>query len=132
MNADTGVYLDSSAIVKLIVDEAESEVLRSTAERWERRATSALSRVEVARALRRLGVQAARGRQALLTISLLAITDDILDAASGLDPFALRSLDAIHLASAVSFGDDLSLFVSYDGRLLGAAAAAGMPVLAPR
>ncbi len=63
---------------------------------------------------------------------MLAITEDILDAASGLDPSALRSRDAIHLASAASLGGDLSLFVSYDGRLLGAAEAAGIPVLAPR
>lgn len=125
------MYLDSSAIVKLIVDEAESGVLRSTAQRWERRATSALSRVEVARALRRLGIEAARGRRALLTVSLLAITDDVLDAASTLGLSILRSLDAIHLASAASLGDHLSALVSYDDRLQLAAEDAGLPVLAP-
>lgn len=93
--------------------------------------TSALSRVEVARTLRRLGVEAARGVQTLLTVSMLAITDDVLDAASVLGPAVLRSLDAIHLASAASFGDDLSFFVSYDGRLLHAAEAAGLSALAP-
>ncbi len=126
------VYLDSSAIVKLIVDEPDSQVLRAAAEGWERRATSALSRVEVARAIRRLGVEAARGRQALLTVSMLAITDDILDAASDLDPIILRSLDAIHLASAVAFSEHLTAFVSYDDRLLGAAEAEGLPTLVPR
>ena len=107
-------------------------MLRSTAEGWERRATSALSRVEVARSLRRLGVEAAQGRRALLTVSLLAITDDVLAAASSLGPSILRSLDAIHLASATSLGDHLSAFVSYDDRLLLAAENAGLPVLAPR
>lgn len=63
---------------------------------------------------------------------MLAISDDILDAASDLDPTVLRSLDAIHLASAMAFGEDLTAFVSYDDRLLSAAEAAGLPTLAPR
>ena len=63
---------------------------------------------------------------------MLAITDDLLDAASDLGPAILRSLDAIHLATAVAFGDHLTAFVSYDDRLLGAAEAVGLPTLAPR
>lgn len=114
------------------MDEAESQALRSTTTGWERLAASALSRVELARTLRRLGVEAARGRQALLSLSLIPITDQVLGAASVLGPPVLRSLDAIHLASAALIGDDLDAFVSYDERLLGAAAEAGLPALAPR
>jgi len=66
------------------------------------------------------------------TLTLLAMTDEILDAAIELGPPRLRSLDAIQLGSAVSLGDDLGVFVSYDERLLAAAQDAGLPVLAPR
>lgn len=56
----------------------------------------------------------------------------VLDSAEILGPPRLRSLDAIQLASAVSLGDDLGVFVAYDERLLAAAEDAGLSVLAPR
>ncbi len=66
------------------------------------------------------------------TLTLLAMIDEMLDAAIELGPPRLRSLDAIQLASAVSLGDDLGVFVSYDEHLLAAGEDAGLPVLAPR
>jgi uncharacterized protein len=66
------------------------------------------------------------------TVASLAVTDAILDAARAASRPTLRSLDAIHLATAVSLRDDLDAFVSYDERLAGAAEPAGIPVTAPR
>lgn len=115
-----------------MIDEVESEALRSTTAGWERLTASALARVELARTLRRLGVEAVRGRQTLATLSLIPITDAVLDRASAFVSPILRSLDAIHLASAVLIGDELGAFVSYDERLLAAAEEAALPTFAPR
>jgi predicted nucleic acid-binding protein len=67
----------------------------------------------------------------MLSISLLAITEGVLERASDLDPPALRTLDAIHLASALRIGADLEAFVTYDRRQSAAAEAMGLRVTAP-
>jgi len=130
MSADPVVYLDSSALVKLVVREPESVALRSYLRSTPNRVSSALARVEVLRAVLPHGAQArARARQLLEQTSLLALDDALLDAAGSLDLPGLRSLDAIHLAAAQAFGP--TAIVTYDARMVEAAERLSLPVLAP-
>ena len=62
---------------------------------------------------------------------LLPIGDAILDEATRLAPTGLRSLDAIHLATALSIRDDLGVLLTYDQRLGDAAAERGLTVASP-
>ena len=125
-------YLDSSALVKLVVSEPESESLRTALERWSRFASSALARTEVVRAAAQRGSLARRTATWLVrTLELVSLTDEILDAATEVEPVALGSLDAIHLVSALSLGDALGAVVTYDARLADAARGAGLTVLSP-
>lgn len=126
------IYLDSSAIVKLVVREAESAALRRFLRRRPTRVSSALARVEVVRAVRLQGPEAqARAHAVLARIRLLRIDDDVLSLAAILEPALLRSLDAIHLASARVFGAELGGVVTYDARMRDAAELLGVPVFEP-
>ncbi len=126
------VYLDSSALVKLVAAEPESLSLRRFLRRRAERVSSALARVEVVRAVRSQGNAAVdRARQVLARIRLLRLDDLLLDAASALQPRVLRSLDAIHLASAQTLGDELDCVATYDRRMSEAAGFLGMPVRSP-
>jgi uncharacterized protein len=126
-------YLDSSALIKLVIPEPESHTLRSELASWSRHATSALARTEVVRAAGRVDPAAReRARRILQAVSLIAVTDEILDRAADLGPGTLRSLDAVHLASALSLESVLGPVVTYDLRLAEAASAAGLTVVAPR
>ncbi len=126
------VYLDSSALVKLVVAEPESESLRRFLARRPERVSSALARVEVRRAVRPHGREAAeRARRVLARIRLVRIDDGVLDAAAALDPRVLRSLDGIHLASAQALGADLDDIVTYDRRMSEAAVLIGLSVRTP-
>jgi len=126
------VYLDSSALVKLVVREAESDALIGHLVDHVARVASALVRVEVIRAVRAHGTSAVRRAQRLMGgLRLLALDDALLDAAAGVDDERLRSLDAIHLAAALSFGDDLLHVVTYDLRMAEAARSVGLRCLAP-
>jgi predicted nucleic acid-binding protein len=126
------VYLDSSAIVKLIVAESESGALRRFLARRPVRVSSALARVEVPRAVRGQGRPAAQRAQTVLArIRLVRIDDAVLDAAAHLDPRILRSLDAIHLASALSLGEDLDSVVTYDARMSEATRMLGLNLRSP-
>jgi predicted nucleic acid-binding protein len=125
-------YLDSSALVKLVVDEDESASLRVALAAWSRRASSRLSLTEVLRAVRRhdRGLEhVAEG--VLKRTSLLKLSDSVLSTAARLDPPPLRTLDAIHVASALGLGPSLSAFVSYDALQLESAEALGLPVASP-
>jgi predicted nucleic acid-binding protein len=130
----SALYLDSSAFVKLTVDEPETAALRVfLADRTLRRVSSALLRTEALRAVRHLGADAlATVRDGLRRIDLVAIDDRILDAAGVLEPRVLRTLDAIHLATAIAVGDDLEVIVTYDGRMVEAARLLGMSTTTPR
>jgi hypothetical protein len=95
--------------------------------------SSALIRVEAVRACARYGSEYARAaRDGLRTIALLPLDDQVLEWASALEPADTRSLDAIHLASALSVADDLGVVLSYDERLCRAARASGLHVESPR
>lgn len=125
-------YVDSSAIVKLAVQEPESAALRRFLARRQPLVSSALARTEVARALLPSGPEAvARGEEVLQRIQLLRINDRVLSAAGHLLPLELRSLDAIHLASADELGASVRQIVTYDERMADAARTIGWTVVAP-
>lgn len=129
------VYLDSSAIVKLVTAEAESPALFEFLGQFVERISSVLARVEVHRAIRRAGGSLAERRRAervLERVSLLRIDDPVLALASQLRPTDLRSLDAIHLATALSAADTIAGMVTYDDRLARAATAARLEVFHPK
>jgi predicted nucleic acid-binding protein len=130
------IYLDSCALVKLVSPAPQTSAL----ERYLRRHTevrhvaSALVRTEVRRALRRIGAPARQLQTAdklLAAVITIAVSDELLDAAGQLTEAGLRSLDAIHLATALSLGGGLTEFVTYDKRLLAAAVHAGLPATSP-
>jgi predicted nucleic acid-binding protein len=126
-------YLDSSAIVKLVVAEPESAALVRFLRAHPERVSSALARVEVLRAVHLQGAPAAkRARKVLARILLLRVDDDVLDAAAMLDPRVLRSLDAIHVASARMLGGELTCVVTYDRHMSVAVEALGLPLRAPK
>ncbi|MFZ0167999.1 MAG: type II toxin-antitoxin system VapC family toxin [Candidatus Dormiibacterota bacterium] len=129
------IYLDSSALVKLVQREAESDRLRAFLRRHrsEQLVTSALARVEVVRAVVAGGPAAVeQARRQLSRLDQVVLSNDLLDAAATLAPAGqLRSLDAIHLAAAQLVGSDLSALVTYDGRMADAARALGLKVEKP-
>lgn len=132
MSAERATYLDSSAIVKLLVLEAGTEGLQRAIRGWGPLVSSALARTEVHRAALRAGVQdAGRSTSVLQAIGLVAVTDAVLTRAGTMRPAALRSLDAIHLATAMSLGADLQHLCTYDVRMASAAEGAGLLVVAP-
>jgi predicted nucleic acid-binding protein len=122
--------LDTSALAKLVVDEPGSTALRE----WLRvdvvPAASALVRTELRRAARRLDPSLLPAADAVIArLHLLRVDDDVLDLAGRLDPAALRSLDALHVATALRAGADV--LVTYDTRMATAAAEAGLVTAAP-
>ncbi len=126
------LYLDSSAIVKLVVRETESTALRRFLRTHPVRVSSALARIEVLRAVRGHGEAAReRARDVLKRLVLLAIDDRVIEQAAGLDGRVLRSLDAIHGASALQLGDEIVALVTYDERMQDAARAMGIPMESP-
>lgn len=125
-------YLDSSAIVKLVVAEPESRALRRYLGRGTALVSSALARTEVARALMASGPDAVtRGEEVLRRIELLRVNDRVLREAGRMVPLELRSLDAIHLACARRLGRAVREIVTYDERMAAAARASGWSVAAP-
>jgi predicted nucleic acid-binding protein len=132
MNADAAVYLDSSALVKLVVSEAESDALATHLRDHPTRVSCALARVEVVRAARPHGDAATRrARELLDRLSLLHLDDVLLDAAADLGGETLRSLDAVHLAAARALGPSLTEIITYDDRMARAATSIDLVVSAP-
>lgn len=128
------LYLDSSAIAKLVVREPETDALIALLSEWPERVSSALSRVEVMRAVRRAGdgeEVLARADEVLARIGLIHVDGGVLEIAAGLDHRHLRTLDTIHIATALSVGEDLGAMAAYDERMAAASEAAGITVLAP-
>ena len=128
------IYLDASAIVKLIVAEAETDALMAALADWPDRVSSAVARVEVHRALRRAGgsaSQRARADRVLAGLALIRVDDPVLTTAAALRDAQLRALDAIHLATALSLGDDPEAFIVYDAKLARAAARQRLQVAHP-
>ena len=127
----SAIYLDSSALVKLVATEKESAALEKALIAVENLASCNLARVEIIRAARQKGravVEKARGL--LANIELIQLDDELLDLAAELEG-PLRSLDAIHLAAALELGDELEAVVTYDGQMARAAKSLGLTVVAP-
>ncbi|MDP9390579.1 MAG: type II toxin-antitoxin system VapC family toxin [Actinomycetota bacterium] len=129
------IYLDSSAVVKLLLQEAESDELESWLTLSRANApvvSSALTRVEVLRACRRVDqALLPPARDLLRGIDLVPMDTAIVETAAELTPAVLRSLDALHLATAIELGAALDAFVAYDARLAVAARDAGLMVVQP-
>ncbi|MBV9445035.1 MAG: type II toxin-antitoxin system VapC family toxin [Streptosporangiaceae bacterium] len=128
------IYLDSAAVVKLVHAEPESQALRDWLD--ERAETgwvsSVLVEMESFRALaRHAPVAVARLHPVLDQIELIDLSPRIRILAQTVQPVTVRSLDAIHLGTALHARPMLTSFVTYDKRLLDAAVAAGLPALAP-
>jgi predicted nucleic acid-binding protein len=128
------VYLDSSAIVKLTRREPETRALLAYLSERPERVTSAVSAVEVARAARQSSVSrraVERADRLLARIGIAELDAPVRARAGTLEPASLRSLDAIHIATALELGADIENFVTYDQRQSAAAQQAGLTVVAP-
>ncbi|WP_420442901.1 type II toxin-antitoxin system VapC family toxin [Candidatus Poriferisodalis sp.] len=127
-------YFDSSALVKLIVEEPESSTLDSWIEAEDVRVVSSdLARAETIRAVRRyLPELTVEARSLFDSVTCVRMTLEIVERAALLDPPGLRSLDAIHLATALELHNEVEGLVTYDERLARAARESGIPTLAPR
>lgn len=125
-------YLDTSAAVKLAIDETESEALSTYLDTLAGWTSSALLRAELVRAASRMDQSyIARARIVLRSITLRDIDDEVLDRAAEFAPRSLGTLDAIHLATASLLGPDLEVLVTYDRRMIEAAQLYGLPIASP-
>jgi uncharacterized protein len=126
------VYLDTSALVKLVVVEKESRALRILLRQEPEQFSCAIARTELLRAVHRGGSAAIEdARRVLRNIHLIGLGDALLDAAGVLEPAKTRSLDAIHLAAAALIAPELTALVTYDKRMAEAAALLGFSVVSP-
>lgn len=126
-------YFDASAFVKLVRREAESEVLLDLVHRdWDLLGSSEILAIEVSRAARRAGGDApTRAARLLSALTLLPLSPELRSQACIVGPPGLRSLDAIHLATALSVRDRVGAVFTYDKRLAEASADSGLVVIAP-
>ena len=126
-------YVDSSALLKLVVTEPETSALEADLVNRDGLIASRLAVLECRRAARRASHARVLQRvdEVLDAIYLLDVTPAILDDAAAADPALLRSLDAIHLVTALSVGDAALEMITYDARLADAAIASGLTVVQP-
>jgi predicted nucleic acid-binding protein len=128
------IYCDSSALVKLVVEEAESEALDDwlSSQRGVQLASSIIARTEVVLAVARYGDKwAAAANDLLATVAVIELDVDLADEAARLGSPGLRTLDALHLASALRIEQAITAFVVYDHGLAEAARSQGLRVVAP-
>ena len=125
------IALDTSALTKLIVEEPETPALIA-ALRDHVLLASDLARTELRRAVMHAAPEQLAAADALLArLRLVHLDAELLDAAGRLEPASLRTLDAIHLQSALLVGDELDALITYDARQARAARGAGLRVRAP-
>jgi predicted nucleic acid-binding protein len=126
-------YLESSAIVKLVALEAETSALEADLANRDGLLTSRLAATEISRAARRSKNKRIlqQADDVLESFVIVEVTTSILAAAGSLDPAGLRTLDAIHLATAASLGMNEVDFICYDDRLAAAARTLGLTVVRP-
>jgi uncharacterized protein len=128
-------YADTSAVIKLLAEETHSRAFAAFYDahadaEW---VSSALLRIEVTRAVARaMPALLPDSRDLLLAFSTIAVDDDVVESAMNEPDRALRSLGAIHLATARILGPDLDALISYDDRLVKAATNAGLATVSPR
>jgi len=125
------LYLDASAIVKLVRTEPESAALVDVVRGEPERVASSIAWTEVVRVTRRARTSVDDAIAVLEGIDLIPADDGILRAAGQIEPTTLKTLDAIHVATALSVREDLTAFVAYDDRLISAARRLGLAVRSP-
>lgn len=129
--------MDTSALTKLLIAEPETPELRTwlaaQGDQGEYAATSALSRVELMRVVARYGEpgEAERARYLFDGLDILPLTEPVITLAETIGPATLRSLDAIHLAAAAQIKRELTVFVTYDHRLLDGCREVGLATASP-
>jgi predicted nucleic acid-binding protein len=124
-------YLDASALVKLIVDEPESSGLNRWYVEAERLATSRVGIMETRRASAKRECDPSHRDRILSDVEIIELDRRIAGLAADLEPALVRTLDAIHIATAMALVPDLDAFVTYDDRMAEAARALGLPVVRP-
>jgi len=130
--SDRLVYLDTSAFVKLVQPEAETRALVAHLRHRSVAVSATLLRTEALRAAVRHSPELVRDtRLALRDVAFIELSRDLMDQAGTLMPPNNRSLDAVHLAAALSLGDDLDEVVTDDLRMVAAASACGLLVSSP-
>jgi predicted nucleic acid-binding protein len=133
------LYLDTSALVKLLVREAESEAIEVELLCWSKLATSLVTNVELLRAVSRAREERPNSvvdgslvlRGILASTTTIPLDERIVGEARDVKPTSLGTLDAIHVASALSLGSDLAAVVTYDKRMQEALALVNVEMLAP-
>ena len=129
---DRYAYLDTSAFVKLCWPEAESDVLHAYLREWPLRVSAGLLWTEALRAAQRQPAARVEQTQRLLQrMPMLEVDRALFRQAGLLGPSNMRSLDALHVAAAMSLGPDLGVVITYDDRMLAAAGLFGLPVVCP-
>jgi predicted nucleic acid-binding protein len=126
------VYLDASAFVKLVVPEPETSKLIAALDGVVRVVASEILEVEALRASRRAGTDITAVHARLAALRFLPLTNEIRSVAGQIDPPSVRSLDAIHIATALSVRERLAGLFTYDERMSDAARDVGLDVYAPR
>lgn len=126
-------YIDSSALLKLVVRENETSALEADLAERDGLVVSAVALVECRRAASRAGHKRLLQRvdELFEAVYLIAVTPAILERAALLEPPPVRSLDAIHIATALSLDDRTLDLITYDGRMADAARMNGLPVVQP-
>lgn len=126
------VYLDASAAVKLVVTEPETAPLERFLVDQVTRVSNRVLAVEVIRTVRRRSPESLdQARSMLEVMEFVELDGEVAGRAGALEPAGLRSLDAIHLASALMLAPELDAFITYDARQADAARAAGLHVESP-
>jgi hypothetical protein len=130
--SDRYAYLDTSAFVKLCWPEPESEALRGYLREWPLRVSAVLLCTEALRAAQRQpAVRIDQTQRLLERMPMLEVDRPLFRQAGLLGPSIMRSLDAVHLAAALSLGPDLGMVITYDERMAAAASLFGLPVASP-
>jgi predicted nucleic acid-binding protein len=130
--SDRYAYLDTSAFVKLCWPEPESEALHEFLRGWPLRVSAALLWTEALRAAQRQPPgRVEQARRVLQLIPMIEVGGTLLRQAGLMGPAHMRSLDAIHIAAAMSLGPDLGVVITYDDRLAAAAGLLGLQVASP-
>ncbi len=127
----TTAYVDASALVKLVLDEWDTTALRSWYVETDRITTSHVGAIETRRAVARKVDALEQVDGIFRSVVIVQLDKAIGRIAATLSPASLRTLDAIHLATALALIDELDAFVTYDDRLADAARSVGLPVVRP-
>jgi uncharacterized protein len=123
-------YIDTSALLKLLVEEEHTDDVRvevASADLW----SSTILGVEAYRASMRLGVPVANVERVLASVTLTVPSETTFNTAKSVGQPELRTLDALHLASALELQDDLGAIMTFDRRLAAAGAAANVAIISP-